>query len=358
VRDDTESTKLVLLDENVTSADLSARAKAFIAQHQLTVVPEHEVQLTYDHMTYEEVLRKILPTSDAPSSFEMVGHIAHLNLRDVHLPYKNVIGQVLIDKNPTIRTVVNKVASIGSQFREFKMEVLAGDDDFMVTSYVEQQCTFMFDYSKVYFNARLQMEHSRLVNSFAEESVIVDMFAGIGPFAVPAAKLNGCKVYANDLNPHSYEYLVKNALKNKVQKLVHAFNMDARDFMRKMVQDRIVADEVVMNLPASAVQFLDVFRGLYPPGFRLPRVHCYTFAKGEDPSQIALDDVQRLIGMTLPQGSVSTHDVRDVAPNKHMICVSFALPAEYAYSVSEGERKEEDDKSNELEPDAKKARLE
>lgn len=57
--------------------------------------------------------QKLLPADvEVPTSFETVGHIIHLNLRDEHLPYKHVIGQVLLDKNPHIRTVVNKVSRL------------------------------------------------------------------------------------------------------------------------------------------------------------------------------------------------------------------------------------------------------
>jgi Met-10+ like-protein len=57
-------------------------------------------------------LQRLLPEgSDVPSSFETVGHIAHLNIRDELIPYKHLIGQVILDKNLNIRTVVNKVCA-------------------------------------------------------------------------------------------------------------------------------------------------------------------------------------------------------------------------------------------------------
>lgn len=80
----------------------------------------------------DEVLRAILPEDiidEAPSSFTTVGHIAHMNLKDDYLPYKHLIGQVIMDKNPNLRTVVNKMDNIDTTFRFFKMELLAGEDD-------------------------------------------------------------------------------------------------------------------------------------------------------------------------------------------------------------------------------------
>ncbi|CAN0457856.1 unnamed protein product, partial [Laminaria digitata] len=56
-----------------------------------------------------KLLQSRLPGKDLPTSFEVAGHLAHLNLKDYLLPYQNVIGQVIIDKNPRITTVVNKV---------------------------------------------------------------------------------------------------------------------------------------------------------------------------------------------------------------------------------------------------------
>ncbi len=67
------------------------------------------------------------------TSYSRVGHIVHLNLRDHLLPHKTLIGAVLLDKLHRVRTVVNKSSTIDSTYRNFAMEVLAGDADFVAT---------------------------------------------------------------------------------------------------------------------------------------------------------------------------------------------------------------------------------
>ena len=80
----------------------------------------------------------------------------------------------------------------------------------------ELDCRFTFDFTQVYWNSRLSAEHERLVNLFKPEDVVADVFAGVGPFALPAGK-KGCGVFANDLNPNSYKYLQVNIKDNKVR---------------------------------------------------------------------------------------------------------------------------------------------
>lgn len=60
--------------------------------------------------TANQVLAKVLPDNiDRQHRYERVGHIAHVNLREEALPYRYVIGAVILEKTPGLRTVVNKV---------------------------------------------------------------------------------------------------------------------------------------------------------------------------------------------------------------------------------------------------------
>lgn len=88
----------------------------------------------------------------------------------------------------------------------------------MKVEHSEGNCTFRFDYSKVYWNSRLQTEHKRLIDSFQPGEVVCDVMAGIGPFAIPAGK-KGVFVWANDLNPDSYASMKDAVSLNKVCRL-------------------------------------------------------------------------------------------------------------------------------------------
>jgi tRNA (guanine37-N1)-methyltransferase len=63
------------------------------------------------------------------------------------------------------------------------------------------------------------------------------MFCGIGPLSIKSAvKKKGLRVICNDLNPEAINYCNQNIIMNKVQNRVNAFNMDAREFMKLIIE--------------------------------------------------------------------------------------------------------------------------
>ena len=230
----------------------------------------YSLELGYEHLTAEAALRVLLPPTLVDgvevlqTGFEIVGHLAHMNLKEEFLPYKATIGRVVLDKNPSLRCVVNKTAEISTQFRTFPMEVIAGEDDTLV-SVRHGGAHFTFDFRTVYWNSRLQHEHELLVRELLPQGACVaDAFAGVGPFAVPAAMPpRGCTVHANDLNPASHAALCTAIARNKVSARVHPHNRDGRAFLAAMGARGVPFTHAIMNLPADALGFCDVLVGLF-----------------------------------------------------------------------------------------------
>ncbi|KAJ7631240.1 Met-10+ like-protein-domain-containing protein [Roridomyces roridus] len=373
---DPSGDKLVLLKVS-TEEDLPPQALEFLRNESNGLVP-YTLELDYDYWGADEMIQAILPESlreRSPAGFAMTGHIAHINLKEEYLPYKYLIGQIILDKNLQVKTVVNKLDSIDTQFRFFKMELLAGEPNYIVQHH-EADCTFTFDFTQVYWNSRLHTEHERLVDLFQPEDVVADVFAGVGPFAIPAAR-KGCAVLANDLNPQSAKYL---AYKSQVGDAVKVSCEDGRTFIRDAAA-RLIADPLpvfsgpkksrnqenqerrkgtlapppeipslprnkishfVMNLPDSAIQFLDAFRGVFAHLDKqevekvyseMPMIHCHCFTRETEPEQARKDILERVtekIGQ--PLEGYSLHLVRSVAPNKDMYCISFRLPSRVAFN--------------------------
>ena len=115
----------------------------------------------------------------------------------------------------------------------------------------------------------------------------------------------------------------------------------------------------IMNLPDSAIQFLDAFRGILNDqrtlretySVQMPMIHCHCFTR-ELQQEAAHQDIQKVrllccicftVNLNLLQrvedklghpltAEVSLHHVRSVAPTKEMYCISFRLPKEVAES--------------------------
>ena len=85
---------LLLVPEQSTASCLTDSDREWITDNSGTLT-SHELCLEYKDFTMSAVLRAILPAEveQIPTGFETVGHIAHFNLRECHLPYKNLIGR-------------------------------------------------------------------------------------------------------------------------------------------------------------------------------------------------------------------------------------------------------------------------
>lgn len=294
-----------------------------------------KLTLFYDYWQMNEILEALLPRDMIiPSAFETVGHIAHLNLRDEHLPYKKLIAKVVLDKNkPKIQTVVNKIDAIHNDYRTMQLEVLAGNHS-LVTMVVENGLRFHVDLAAVYWNSRLASERQRLLNGFTHNDVLCDVFAGVGPIALSAAKIVK-HVYANDLNPCAVQYMENNSVLNKLERHIEIFNMDGRRFIDAMYASQKAQSitQVVMNLPNDAVEYLDAFRGIFKDKpkdkeYAMPTIHVYGFSKARDPEF----DFHERIRIALQEVAVNVEmrRVRQVAPGKWMLCASFRLPISVA----------------------------
>ncbi|XP_022735309.1 tRNA (guanine(37)-N1)-methyltransferase 1-like [Durio zibethinus] len=340
------STRLLLLDERYGDKRLEELPQAIKAvlveetrENRASTIELVRCKLTlfYDYWQMNEILEALLPEGIIiPSAFETVGHIAHLNLRDEHIPYKNVIAKVVLDKNkPKIQTVVNKIDAIHNDYRTMPLEVLAGNCS-LVTTVVENGLRFHVDLATVYWNSRLATERQRLLSSFNRNDVICDVFSGVGPIAISAAKLVK-RVYANDLNPFAVDYLERNSVLNKLERKIKVFNMDGRRFINAMFSSEKAHSitHVVMNLPNDAAEFLDAFRGVYrgqprDKEFNFPMIHVYGFSKARDPE---FDFHERMrIALQEVAVNVDMRRVRLVAPGKYMLCASFKLPESVAFA--------------------------
>ncbi|MDI9623983.1 MAG: class I SAM-dependent methyltransferase family protein [Methanothermobacter sp.] len=223
--------------------------------------------------------------ADIRRSFDIIGDIVILEIPEKLEEYKHLIGEAAL-KFTKKRGVFRKKSKVKGIERIREFEHLAGENS-TETIHVEYSTRIKLDIKKVYFNPRLANERERIARQVKKGETVLDMFAGVGPFSLAIARhKKASKIYAVDINPTAIEYLKENIRLNKAHEIIPCHG-DIRKVAEKIPEK---VDRIIMNLPASAREFLDLALKLIKDG---GIIHYYEFARDfETPIKHLLEAAQ------------------------------------------------------------------
>lgn len=227
-----------------------------------------------------------------PKSYDLIGNIAiiefdkfeHIETKELS-NYKKEIAKSITNVNKKIISVYEKKSEIMGTYRLRDLALLFGENK-SETIYKENNCTFKLDVKKTYFTPRLVFERRRVASSeIRENELIIDMFAGVGPFSIQIAKNHNVRVYAFDVNPDACKYLKENIKLNKLKGDVTPYNLNVKELLNssntlgKSLQDE--SDRILMNLPEKSIDFVDVACFLMKKSGGI--LHFYQFSEKPNP---------------------------------------------------------------------------
>ena len=240
--------------------------------------PERKKQVK----TFVELLEDTLSPhllASLPRAIDLVGDIAIIEVPPELDAYKRIIGEAILKTQKNVRTVLAKAGVVSGTYRLREFSIIAGEPK-TETIHKEHGCQYYLDIAKAYFSPRLSYEHKRVASLVKQGEIVIDLFTGVGPFAIQIAKTHeNVKIYAIDINPDAVEFLKRNIRLNRVEDKVHPILADAK----KVVEEKLagVADRVIMNLPEKAIEFVEIAcKALKPDG---GVVHFYSFINASIP---------------------------------------------------------------------------
>ncbi|MBE8540532.1 class I SAM-dependent methyltransferase family protein [Geoglobus acetivorans] len=126
--------------------------------------------------------------------------------------------------------------------RKPEMELLAGQGS--ETEVKEHGYIYRFDVTKVMFSQGNKFEKMRIAGLVEDGEIVADMFAGIGYFTIPVAKHSRAKkIYAFEINPDSYTFLLENIKINKVNGIVPILG-DSMHIVPEGFADRVIMGHI------------------------------------------------------------------------------------------------------------------
>lgn len=204
----------------------------------------------------KNMLSKKLPfirKEDLPRKVKFIGKIAIIRFSEKLDPYLKEIGETIIELYPFTKSIL-KIDKVESAYRIPKVKLIAGSEN-TETIHKEYGCKYKLDVSKLMFCLGNSFERVRTAIQVREWETIVDMFAGIGQFSIPAAKISRPKkIYAMEINPLAYYYLKENIKLNGTYNIEPILG-DSREIILNKL--RRIADRVFMGYFPETIKFFE-----------------------------------------------------------------------------------------------------
>lgn len=287
-------------------------------------IESYDVLPRKPQQNHRKLLQQLLPPdlhSLIPHGFDQLGKIVLLKLDSELLPYKQQIGVIYL-KILRVESVFIKIGEVHSLFRTSHWECIAGSNS-PISQVQLYGLRLQVNIQEVYFNPRLGQEYLQIARQCQPDEVIIDMFAGIGPFALMCAKEQNVIVHACELNPAAIELFKENVVLNqkKIQGEIHVYQGDSR----KILPELPAVNRIIMNLPGQAIKFLDIALTRLQAGGCL---HLHQFVPNpRQQDKLILDEFQKKISTILTKHSTNFYDVeaswqitnrmlREVSPSK------------------------------------------
>ncbi|CAZ84968.1 unnamed protein product [Tuber melanosporum] len=388
-------TPLLILQPQVKYGDLSTASgptQEYVKSKILELVP-YDLKLEYGDWGYEEIMKAVLPEDVNPPSiddFPRIGPLLHLDVPEPLREYRNLIAEVICDKEREVQTVFGEPEKVGGALElGLANEVLAGPENYRVElSHQGSSFTFHLDqagFRDVYFDTKLATERQRLVDTFGLGECVADVYSGVGALSVAAAK-RGAIVFANERRDKVYQLLVENRRNNKVKKNLYLKSQAPARFVQQLVRklfEKTVdykpqkisklgkliknplkkgdknlpacVSHIVFSDPDQSLTHLECLRGIYTKRERLfanrggsfwkldfPFVHVYAYHKAPaekkaDAVNDLLKKIGKRIGHDLRRGCVQQAHFVKKGSEDNLYCITFKLPPPVAFDIREEE---------------------
>jgi tRNA (guanine37-N1)-methyltransferase len=274
-----EKLRRSLIVEGVLDLSLKLRRDGSTLMLPVTEPREGAQRCEFESMPERQVLPR----------HELVGGIAIMQDQD------SKGAEKILRSRPSLHSVVFASSEVCGEYRTREFEVLAGRPTTR-TEVIEYGHRFTVDLSKAYFSARLSSERQRILEQVAVNETVLDMFAGVGPFAITLAA-RAVLVVASDINPQAIILMLENCTRNRTKNVLPIL-ADAHH-LSGSIPWRF--DRIVMNLPLSGTEFLsEAFRLCKDGGV----IHFYSLVSDEGEH---LEYIHRLGGKVVTERVVRSY---------------------------------------------------